>query len=386
MITGSKELIRDINSHLVLKSIVTDGPISRAALAKKLGLTKATISAIVQVLLDDHLILELGSVSTQKGRRPILLDFNQKAGHVISLDYAPDHITVFTADLKGTHCTLKQVPSPPSSVKKYLIRLLEETMACLEETVYGVVGICLGIHGIVHENRIVFTPYYDLEDPDLAMALSEYFHIPVLVENEANLSVLGERTFSFPLPDLINISVHSGIGMGILIGDQLYKGRHGFAGEFGHTILVPGGRPCPCGNEGCIEQYASERALFADLASKKPSMGSVSLEGFLELYSQKDPAALELVEHFIRYISVGINNILNLFNPALIIINSSFTIHIPDLTDRIQDQLCTRMKDCCTIRPSSLQDTAILLGGAFLSVKNFLGIDHFFLHQAPSRR
>lgn len=386
MITGSKELIRDINSHLVLESIVTDGPISRAGLAKKLGLTKATISAIVQVLLDDHLILELGSVSTQKGRRPILLDFNQKAGCVISLDYAPGHITVFTSDLKGTHCTLKQYPSPPSSVKEYLIHLLEETMTRLDETVYGVVGICLGIHGIVHDNRIVFTPYYDLEDPDLAMALSEHFHIPVLVENEANLSVLGERTFSFPLPDLVNISVHSGIGMGILIGDQLYKGQHGFAGEFGHTILVPGGRPCPCGNEGCIEQYASERALFADLASRKPSMEPVSLEGFLELYSRKDPDALKLVENFITYISIGINNILNLFNPALIIINSSFTIHIPDLTDRIQDKLCTRMKDCCAIRPSSLQDTAILLGGAFLSIKNFLGIDHFFLHQTPVRR
>ena len=380
MITGSKELIRDINSHLILKSIITDGPISRADLAKKLGLTKATVSAIVQILLDDRLVLEIGSASTKKGRRPILLDFNHRAGQIICLDLEPDHITAFTSDLKGTHCTLKQLPplEDPSTALSSLTSILEDIIAGLEKTDYGVVGICLGIHGIVHDNRIIFTPYYDLGDPDLARKLSAHFQIPVLAENEANLSVLGERTFCFPYSNMLNISIHSGIGMGILIDDVLYKGNRGFAGEFGHTIYMPKGRPCPCGNQGCLEQYASEWALLSDLAAKK-GKPSISMDDFLKLYQNQDADALCLVSDFIHYMSVGINNALNLFNPSLIIINSAFTIHIPDLTERIEQQLHSRIGPYCSIRPSSLQDTAILLGGACLSIKNFLGIDHFFL-------
>lgn len=383
MITGSKELIRDINSHLILECIISEGPISRADLAKKLGLTKATVSAIVQILLDHHLILEIGSASTRKGRKPILLDFHHRAGQVICLDLEPEYITAFTADLKGTHCTLKQYPAPssPSQVFPSLVRILEDTIQGLEKTVYGVVGICLGIHGIVHNNQIVFTPYYDLGDADLAAKLSERFQIPVLLENEANLSVLGERTFSFPYPNLINISVHSGIGMGILIDDRLYTGQHGFAGEFGHTVYMPEGRPCPCGNRGCLEQYASQRALLADLARKKRKP-SLSMDDFLTLYQAGDPDALSLISDFIRYMGVGINNALNMFNPSLIIINSAFTIHIPHLTERLQSQLASPLGPCCAIRPSSLQDTAILLGGVCLSVKNFLGIDRFFLTSA----
>ncbi len=384
MITGSKELIRDINSHLILESIISDGPISRATLSKKLGLTKATVSAIVQILLDHHFILEIGSGSTRKGRKPILLDFHHEAGQVICLDLEPDSITSFTADLKGTHCTLKQYPTPShsSQVFPYLVQILEETMSRLPKTIYGVVGICLGIHGIVHNNQIVFTPYYDLGDADLAARLSEHFQIPVLLENEANLSVLGERTFSFPYPNLINISVHSGIGMGILIDDNLYTGHHGFAGEFGHTVYMPEGRPCPCGNRGCLEQYASQRALLSDLARKKRK-SSLTMDDFLVLYQNRDPDALSLVTDFIRYMGVGINNVLNLLNPSLIIINSAFTIHIPDLTERLQSHLASRLGTCCAIRPSSLQDTAILLGGVCLSVKNFLGIDRFFLTSIP---
>lgn len=380
MITGSKELIRDINSHLVLESIVNKGPISRADLSKALGLTKATISAIVQVLIDEHLVIEIGSAQTYKGRKPILLDLNQSGGHVISLDVSVDYITVLTSDLKGTHCFVKQYKNKGGSqeILPVLIPIIEKTIEGLPSTVHGVIGISIGIHGVVHHNQVMFTPYYSIKEDNLSEALSEHFHVPVYMDNEANLSVLGERTFYFNYPNIINLSVHSGIGMGILIDDQLYTGYNGYAGEFGHTIIVPDGRPCPCGNHGCFEQYASERAILIDYAKRKGNE-EVSIDTLIRAYQAQDSDAREVISQFVKYMAIGINNILNTFNPNLIIINSSFTMYIPNITRQIQDSLCNRMDKFCTILPSGLQDTAILLGGACVVIKNFLGIDKLVL-------
>lgn len=380
MITGSKELIRDINSHLVLESIVNKGPISRADLSKALGLTKATISAIVQVLIDEHLVIEIGSAQTYKGRKPILLDLNQSGGQVISLDVSVDYITVLTSDLKGTHCFVKQYKNKGGSqeILPVLIPIIEKTIEGLPSTVHGVIGISIGIHGVVHHNQVMFTPYYSIKEDNLSEALSEHFHVPVYMDNEANLSVLGERTFYFNYPNIINLSVHSGIGMGILIDDQLYTGYNGYAGEFGHTIIVPDGRPCPCGNHGCFEQYASERAILIDYAKRKGNE-EVSIDTLIRAYQAQDSDAREVISQFVKYMAIGINNILNTFNPNLIIINSSFTMYIPDITRQIQDSLCNRMDKYCTILPSGLQDTAILLGGACVVIKNFLGIDKLVL-------
>ncbi|MDY3918308.1 MAG: ROK family transcriptional regulator [Candidatus Limivivens sp.] len=385
MVTGSKELIRDINSHLVLETIVNDGPISRADLSKKLGLTKATISSLVQLLIDENLVIEVGSAQTEKGRKPILLDLNQREGHVISLDLGVDTITVLTCDLRGTHCRLHQYPNNAAGkeILPLLKAILRQTIEGLPPTKCGIAGISLGIHGVTHQNQAVFTPYYSLEGLDLAGLLQEHFQIPVFMENEANLSVLGERTFSFDYPNMINISVHSGIGLGILIDDRLYTGKNGYAGEFGHTIVVPGGRPCPCGNRGCIEQYASERAILREISEKKSRR--ITLDQFISLYTQKDADACHAMDEFILYMSVCINNILNTFNPDAIVINSSFIIYLPDIMKTLSASLRNRMDKYCTLLPSGLQDTAILLGGACVVIKNFLGIDRLCLTPFASR-
>lgn len=381
MQTGSKELIRDINFHLILEAIINEAPISRAGLAKHLGLTKATVSSIVQELLDSGLVTELGSAPTEKGRKPILLNLNHQAGFALAVDIETTGVTVMSADLLGTNCRLKQYPNRAfdEGFFPFLVDILQKTMDSLPATRYGVVGICLGVHGVSHENRVIFAPYYTL-DENLALRLAEHFHIPVYLHNEANLSVLGERAFSFDYTNMINISVHSGVGMGILINDHLYTGSDGFAGEMGHTIVEPGGRPCPCGNHGCLEQYVSERALLLELSQRKGR--EISLDEFISLYQEKDRDAVYILETFLKYMSIGINNILNTLNPDLIIINSAFTSYLPGIAGMLQDSLNSRTGRPLKIRPSHLQDTAILLGGVYVVLKEFLGVENLRLKPA----
>ena len=181
---------------------------------------------------------------------------------------------------------------------------------------------------------------------------------------------------------MIHINVHDGIGMGILIDGHLYKGKDGYAGEFGHTILFPDGKPCPCGNQGCFELYASEKAILEEYG-KRVGKEKVSIDEFLSDYSQKVPQAHDMMKLFVKYMSIGINNLINTFNTDLIVLNSSFSNYIPDINARIVDYLARHQNRNCRISPSSLQDISGLIGGIRLGSEHFLDIRHLEIRTSP---
>lgn len=385
MKTGSKELIRDINSTLVLETIIRKGPISRANIAKELGLTKATVSAIVQALIDRGLIWEIGSDDTSFGRKPILLQYRAEAGCAICVDVGVQMLSAIRTDLAGgkSHLIQCETPQEPEAILQAIAGLVrqlipEEEPDASDSIRHGLVGIALGIHGAVKDNKVVFAPYYELTEPDLAERLEAEFQVPVLLENEANLSVQGENSFVYDYPVLANISVHTGVGLGLIVDHELYTGYNGNAGEIGHTIVEMDGRPCPCGNRGCLEQYVSERVLLQEFADRK-GLPEVDMDEFFEYYRKKDEDAKDIVEKFVRYMAVCVNNVLNSFNPDIVVINSLFVVNSPALIGRIESALSSRVNHYVKIVPSGLQDMSILLGGICIVVRNFLGVNrlHF---------
>lgn len=375
IITGNSELIRDINTQSVIRTIIEHEPVSRAKIARLLGLTKATVSTIVQSLLDKELVLEVDDASdssTQKGRKAIPLTLNRSCGYVVSVDLAYEMVTVMTSNLLGGSCSLYRfaMPERQEDLIHRLTNTIRKAVDDLPKSRYGLIGIAIGIHGVVHHNKIIFLPYSDFQDMDLVTPLQNEFGVPVLMENEANLSVLGEWFHCHHTNEMLYISIHSGIGVGLIMRDQLVKGKNGYAGEFGHTIININGKECPCGNHGCLEQYASERALFKELASRKGY--PVNADIFEQLYHRGDPDAIALLEDFITYMSIGINNLLNSFNPDIIVLNTVLIRCRPTLCQDITDRLRNNMKNYCRLIPSSLQDTSILLGGAYLVQHQFL--------------
>ena len=380
MSTGNQEYIRDMNRALVLEAIANHPPLSRADLAKMLHLTKATVSTIVQELLDRQLVIELGSAEkTSMGRKPILLTFNNRCGSIIAVDLGVKKITILTGDLKGKSCTVKEYPIDPSlSLEEYLISLLHKTKSGLPKTPCGLVGISIGIYGVVCDDLVLFTPYYDLKHSNLKNYLEEEFQVPVIVENEANLSVIGEAACAEHFKNMIFLNIHEGVGMGILIDGELYPGQNGYAGEFGHTILFPDGRPCPCGNHGCLEQYISEAAVLNDFAAAE-GLENVSVERFIQYYQEGSPNARKVMQDFTHYIGISLNTVLHTFNPDVIVINSSFTNYIPGLIDEITSGIQNRLRWYLHVLPAHLQDVSVLMGGISLCSRNFLGISTFKL-------
>lgn len=373
-LTGNPELIRDINTESVLRTIIQHAPISRAQIATTLGLTKATVSSIVQRLLDRELILEIGSDDTKKGRKPILLTMNRSCGYIVCVDLGYERLTVMVSDLLGEplHISGCDTPARADDLLPTLYQQIHLVIDALPESRYGLVGIAVGIHGVVHHNRIIFLPYSPFSEIDLVGGLESEFHTRVILENEANLSVLGEWFCTHRTNEMLYISVHSGIGVGIIMRDQLVKGKNGFAGEFGHTIVERNGRPCPCGNRGCLEQYASERTLFAEMSWRKHT--TIHLEEFKQLYESGDSDAGMLMDEFIRYMAIGINNLLNLLNPDVIVLNTVLLQVRPTLCQDIAEHLRNTMKTYCHLVPSTLGDAALMRGGIYM-VQN-----QFFFH------
>lgn len=385
MVIGSKELIRDINNNLVLETIIQKSPISRAALSKELGLTKATISTIVQDLIDRNLVIEIGSDNTELGRKPILLTFNKQAGLALCIDIQLETCTAVLSNLQADTLNIDSFDSPkdPNDLPDVLCSYVKNILVHLPETIYGLVGITLSIHGVTYEKEIKFVPYYNLAGISLSEQLETKFHIPVYIENEANLSAIGENTFVYDHADLASVSVHTGIGLGLIMGNRLVKGYKGYTGEVGHTIVNVDGRPCPCGNHGCLEQYVSEKVLMNEFASKK-GKDYISFDNFISYYVKGDEDAKEIIHTFIKYMSVGLNNILNSFNPEIVVINSNFTSKIPELTDYIIDSLASQMNNFGSIKASSLEGKASMLGGLCVAIRSFLGINYLRLQNIRS--
>ena len=377
MVTGSKELIRDINSTLVLEAIINQSTISRANIAKELGLTKATISAIVDNLIKKDFILEVGSDNTKLGRKPILLSINKNAGYIISIDIGVNEITAIQSNLTGQKLMLlaEKTPKNNDEVKNTLVGIINQIKQSVNPSPYGLVGIALGIHGVVKNNKVFFTPYYNLDEVDLASYIEGYFKTKVFLENEANLSVLGESMFLTEYKNIANISVHSGVGLGLLIDGNLYTGFSGYAGEIGHTIVESNGKTCPCGNHGCLEQYVSEQALLAEFKWIK-GLEYADFETLSSMYQEGNKDATYIFQKFIKYMTICVNNILNAYNPDVVIINSSFTHNFPELIGEIKQSLNSRLNSVLHIYPSRLNNSSILLGGVSIVVRDFFGINN----------
>ncbi|MCR5101083.1 MAG: ROK family protein [Butyrivibrio sp.] len=375
MQTGSKELIRDINTSLILRQILNEGSMSRAELSKTLGLSKATVSAIVQILIEKKLLIETGPGESTSGRRPTKLSLYSSTGFIISIDIDYTKIYCMLSNLSGEEVASLNIKNiyDDKSITNEILTAVNKLSKDIPECPYGLIGISVAIHGIVHDNQIIFTPYYNFEKSDLSQTLSNEFEVPVFINNEANLSAIGEHTFCNNSKNLISVSIHSGIGLGLILNNELYEGQFGSAGEFGHTIIVPRGRICPCGNRGCIEQYASERILLKTLGNQIGN-DNITIDDFVKMVESGNEYALHQLEDFKLYISIGLNNIIKLYDPELIIINCDILAAIPDALEDILNIITTSGNKKCKIQISTMLDKAILLGGVVVVRNNFLDI------------
>ena len=383
MVTGDGAYIKKINRSLLLQKIIEHGLISRAELSKITGLNKATISVQVANLLEEELIYETQQEHNSVGRKPIMLTLNGQAGYVSGIDFDYHHVQYTLSNLLGEpieNRTIELDNHDYDAIVQMLIKDIQEYNAQCSNSRYGLVNVVIGIHGTVNKDEsILFIPKNQWQHIDLKADLQKELTVNIGIENNANLSSYAERVFKHHNSDnLLNIILSSGIGAGIIIDGKIQKGYHGYAGEMGHMIISPDGKPCKCGNNGCWERYASEPSLFEQL-SKQMDMPNLDFDDLKILIDKQDTKACAGLKQFIEYLTIGLNNIINLYNPETLVINSDILQLYPNAIQEIESNLKSSVSQYKEITLSDLGSEACVMGACALAIQRFLEVPELIL-------
>ena len=377
--TYNNENARTENIKKVISTLIAGETLSRADIAKKFNLNKATISDIIDKLIKDNLIKEIGLGYSKPtgGRKPILLQINKQAGIIFSFEFQYNKYRFMATYLDGELITKTTTNTEinRNNVIKIVQNTVQDFLANPKYDGYRDFGIGIAVHGIVESNKVVFAPYYDIYETDIADEVEKLLEIPVIIENEANLCAIFESTVNSLYRNLIAINISSGIGSGIVLDYHLYKGILGDAGEAGHTTLYPNGRKCRCGKSGCFEQYCSKQALLKEYSSLK-GINSPSLQELKQDYIAKDTEVMALIEAYKNNLIVGLGNIVTLFSPEILILKSDIFIEFPDIFTDVKNSLKQYNKNL-QVSLTNWKEYSTLFGAIILVLQNYFDIPSF---------
>jgi predicted NBD/HSP70 family sugar kinase len=375
--TGDLAMIKKINTAIVLEAVLKTAPLSRAQISELTGLNKATVSSLVQDLIDSHLVIEIGPGESSGGRKPVMLLFNRSAGYAIGIDLGVNYIRGVLTDLEGTVVTGRELilkAHTAQDVLPILSECIEALIEAMPGSPYGLVGIGIGVPGIVNDQgEVLFAPNLGWTQVPLESMMEERFGVPVTIDNEANAGAQGEQKYGAGrgIPHQIYVSVGIGIGTGIILGKELYKGASGFSGELGHLSIEMNGKPCLCGNQGCWELYASENALLEAAAP----LGFRDLESLLAAAEAGDQGIIAIFREIGECLGAGIANIVNVFNPDVVIIGNRMSRAEAWIGDAVREAVDRRTlsyhRERLRILFAELSEQSAVRGAAYYAISRF---------------
>ncbi len=324
---ANRGLMREINRSVILNLIKTNGPISRADIANRIGLSPATVTSITGILIDEDLIFEKETGDSSGGRPPILLDLNPRGGFVIGIKLMEMQAVAALTDLNAT--VLQKIKSDikskePREVVECLVQLVHDLIRDGGIPQERLLGVGIGLAGVVDSTRGILrkSPFLGWKDVPLRQLMQERLNVPIFLDNDVNTLTLGEKWLDdgVHVDDFIVVTVGRGIGMGIVLNGQIFRGSAGGAGEFGHLVINPEGPLCDCGNRGCLESYLGEGALLKQ-AQKELGSDIRTIEDLIRAAEMGDERAVNILKSSGYLLGQQLANLINLFNPRLIIIS-----------------------------------------------------------------
>ncbi|ANQ65380.1 ROK family transcriptional regulator [Staphylococcus equorum] len=363
-----------MNERRVLKQIFNNHNISRTQISKNLEINKATISNILNALKKKSLVIEVGEGNSTKsgGRKPILLKINKNYGYYISMDLTYSSVELMYNYFDGTVLKHESYNLPDKKVSS-ILAILKTNIPTSEsyDTSYGLLGMSVSIHGIVNHNQaIIHLPFHESEGISITDELRSLTQVPVIIENEANLSAIYERSIhsNSEMRNLIALSIHKGIGAGLIIDKKLYRGSNGEAGEIGKTLVLQNGE-----TYNTIENICSQEALIQSISNQFKR--NISLPELIELYYQHNNIVIQEIEYFTTKIAVLVHNLNTQFNPDMIYVNCTLINELPVILDSIKTQLNQYSTHSVQLNLTTNVKHATLLGGSIAIMQKLLNID-----------
>ena len=342
-------LSRQISLKTVFRTIVENGAISRAELARRTGLSKQTTSEIVRELIQDGWLQPVGHTQGKKGRSALNYDVNGKRGHVLAADLGGTSLTVAVADLSGAIIDERQVATDPRG-GHHVVDQVSQTCRDLlvaagierQTVVCGAIGVP-GAYDAVSDRLRLASNIANLGDIPMAQSLSAGLGVPVFVENDVTNAAKGElwRGRGQNLDTFVFLAIGTGIGLGIVSGRRIVRGARGAAGEI--AFLPIGGDPFDSRHfhNGALESVIGSTALMQRYRASGGS-GAETVAELFELLAQGDHHATMLLDEMGRSLAVALSAVCAIVDPELIITGGSIGAR-KELVDRIRTALpqCT---------------------------------------------
>lgn len=355
------------NLSLVLTALIRESPISQVALTRLTGLNKATVSSIVEELVEGGWVRTEGRYQGGTGRPRQLLVPDADRGYLIGAEINVDYLAVLVTDFSGRERALLRetvdvrnftVADAVGSLKVLMLQTVEQVGAVREQ----VLGVALGVPGVISDNgTLLVAPKIDWHETEIGVlfqeALEDVFTqaMPPTVENEANLGAFAEQSFGCCgiVPNFVHLSGEIGVGAGVFLDGELFRGTHGAGGEVGHITIDPNGPKCECGKVGCWTKYISRRALDRYVRERKAAGRQSSLwesDGASLDYEHNpalvaetahggDAVAREALDEIERYLAIGIGNLVSIYDPQVVVLGGFFTSLFAGTTDHLKKEV-----------------------------------------------
>ncbi len=384
--------LRKSNRARVLWELYLHGPLTRQEVGTAAGVSPATVSNLIGDLLEQGVVIEVGLEDSNGGRPRGLLEVNPEYGYVIGVDVGETAFLVELFDLgmqvRASHVSTTELAQlDPSDVVQHVVEGIEAVLAESAVESSQILGVGVGVPGLVEhgDDGVVYGQSVGWENVPFGRMLRQSLDRPLLVDNGAKTLGQAEKWFGSArdADNAVILLLGIGVGTSIISNGELYRGATSSAGEWGHTKVMVGGRPCRCGASGCLEAYVGAGAIvsrYDELKRRKNKVNPAQLEQRLaEIVAAPatDRSAARVLEETATYLGAGIADLVNLFNPERVVIGGWLGHQLaPKLLPRIREVVAAQALrlpfEHVEICAAELGADAVALGAATLPIANVL--------------
>jgi N-acetylglucosamine repressor len=333
MRAARRGLPREINRQIALNLVRARQPLSRADLARLMGIRRGAVSRLVDTLMAEGLLFEGATGEAARGRKPKFLYVDSRTRCVLAVDIRPTRTSLMVTDLLGH--AIGDIDSFPTEIdpKKFVRRLADRiTRTLADHAATTCAGIGMVVPGMVDAAgaTVLFAPRLGWRNVPLGAMLARLIKLPIQIENSGRAGALaqmwGLRADPSATGDTAYVSVSDGLGIGIVVRGELLRGRHNVAGEFGHIPINVDGPPCACGATGCLEAYVSNLATLSryfgrEISPRKPipsELAQFTVDDLIARARVGDGKAIAALQATAHYLGLGLASLVNAIDPARI--------------------------------------------------------------------
>ena len=390
---GTSRDIRVANRFEVLRQVIAESTVSRQKIASQTGLSLATVAKLVGELLAAGLLVEVGFEDSGGGRPRGLVSVHDCGGVLLGVDVAETyvHVDLFNTALvrlAGTEQQLHPSDNRPEQVVGHIVSGVQTVLADKAAAGARVLGAGITVPGQVDPDggASVFAPNWNWHDVPLRSLLAASLDMPLYLDNPLRAAVVAELWFGAGRGhrDVTVLTLGTGVGAGLAFDGSLYRGATNSAGEWGHTTLVVGGRPCRCGGHGCVEAYVGAPGIMQHLREVDPASPmlhpddqTATIEALAEGLSAGDAVAATVLGETARYLGAAIANVINFANPEVVVLSSWVAARLgerlmPEVRAVVGEYALRHPLAATEIALSPLAGDPVSLGAATLALEGFL--------------